>query len=286
MGERDGAVVKRIVALLELDRGVAATDVAERLGVTRQTFHNWAHRFDTGGGLRALGDRARRGRTPKLSAPMRRLLVWLLKQPPDAFGYAATGWTAALLRHVFATRLGVHVSTRTIRRAVHGMDHTWKRARYALLPDPDREKKRWIRRRIPRLPERSVILAEDETDLLLFPPLRSGWAPRGAQAKVWLTGRNASRVLLWLPKRSPHLNPMDHLWRDVKQNVCANVRTRASTYWSRASSATSRRFPRAPSCARPASSPADSGSGRRCQNTSADLLSRSTSEAGRIGLTS
>jgi transposase len=138
------------------------------------------------------------------------------------------------------------------------------------------------------LPERSVILAEDETDLLLFPPLRFAWAPRGAQAKVWLTGRNAHRVLfgavnlrtghlvllcrerqraadfsaflqkvhrsyrgyhvvllldgdsshtaraprrlaaklgitlLWLPTRSPHLNPMDHLWRDVKQNVCAN----------------------------------------------------------------
>jgi transposase len=138
------------------------------------------------------------------------------------------------------------------------------------------------------LPKRSVILAEDETDLLLFPPLRFAWAPRGAQAKVWLTGRNARRVLfgavnlrtgrlvllcreqqkapdfcaflekvrrsyrgyhvallldgdsshtagaskrlaakldislLWLPTRSPHLNPMDHLWRDVKQNVCAN----------------------------------------------------------------
>lgn len=139
-----------------------------------------------------------------------------------------------------------------------------------------------------RLPERSVILAEDETDLLLFPPLRAGWAPRGEQAKVWLTGRNAKRVLfgavnlrtghlvllcrehqrshdfcafllevhrryrgrhvallldgdtshtaqasqrlaaelgvslLWLPARSPHLNPMDHVWRDVKQNVAAN----------------------------------------------------------------
>jgi transposase len=138
------------------------------------------------------------------------------------------------------------------------------------------------------LPKGSVILAEDETDLLLFPPLRSAWAPRGAQAKVWLTGRNARRVLfgtvnlrtghvvllcrehgkapdfcaflrelrrryrgrhvallldsdsshtarasqelaanlditlLWLPVRSPHLNPMDHIWRDVKQNVAAN----------------------------------------------------------------
>lgn len=29
-------------------------------------------------------------------------------------------------------------------------------------------------------------------------------------------------TLIWLPKRCPELSPMDHLWRDVKQNVCAN----------------------------------------------------------------
>jgi hypothetical protein len=28
--------------------------------------------------------------------------------------------------------------------------------------------------------------------------------------------------LLWLPKRSPHLNPMDHLWRHGKQVMSAN----------------------------------------------------------------
>ena len=28
--------------------------------------------------------------------------------------------------------------------------------------------------------------------------------------------------LLWLPKRSPHLNPMDHLWRHGKEVICAN----------------------------------------------------------------
>lgn len=28
--------------------------------------------------------------------------------------------------------------------------------------------------------------------------------------------------LLWLPKRSPHLNPMDHLWRHGKTNISAN----------------------------------------------------------------
>src|SRR6202012_918457 len=28
--------------------------------------------------------------------------------------------------------------------------------------------------------------------------------------------------LIWLPKRCPELNPMEHLWRAAKQNVSAN----------------------------------------------------------------
>jgi hypothetical protein len=138
------------------------------------------------------------------------------------------------------------------------------------------------------LPARSALLAVDETDLRLFPPLRAGWAKRGAPAPVPISGANAKRVvfgaldlrtgtrellarrhcrgadfrtflgrlrdrwrgwhvallldedsshtarysrglaeglgmeLLWLPKRSPHPNPMDHLWRHGKEVICAN----------------------------------------------------------------
>lgn len=39
------------------------------------------------------------------------------------------------------------------------------------------------------------MLAQDETDLLLFPPLRAGWSRRGEVARVWLSGRNARRVV-------------------------------------------------------------------------------------------
>lgn len=133
-----------------------------------------------------------------------------------------------------------------------------------------------------------MVLAEDETDLRLFPPLRAGWAMRGQPAPVPISGSNAKRVLfgalnlvsghrlfmvrkqqrgldfelfleeihdhyrswhvallldedsshtaadsqsvaedleielLWLPKRSPHLNPMDHLWRQGKAVKSAN----------------------------------------------------------------
>jgi hypothetical protein len=40
-----------------------------------------------------------------------------------------------------------------------------------------------------------VVLAQDETDLLLFPPLRSCWSPVGQPREVLLCGRNARRVV-------------------------------------------------------------------------------------------
>ncbi len=153
---------------------------------------------------------------------------------------------------------------------------------------PSARKKRAIRRRLRALPPRAAVLAEDETDLRLFPPLRAGWARRGEDAPVPITGGNAKRVLfgaidlrtggrgflarrqgrgadfeefldlirghhrgrpvvllvdedsshtaedsrdtaedlgielVWLPKRSPHLNPMDHLWRHGKERMSGN----------------------------------------------------------------
>ncbi|HXS25339.1 MAG TPA: transposase [Gemmatimonadales bacterium] len=41
-----------------------------------------------------------------------------------------------------------------------------------------------------------MVLAQDETDLLLFPPWRAAWSKRGAAARVWLSGRNARRVIV------------------------------------------------------------------------------------------
>jgi hypothetical protein len=44
------------------------------------------------------------------------------------------------------------------------------------------------------LPPRSVVLFEDETDLLLFPPLAATWGKRGVPIPVPISGYNARRV--------------------------------------------------------------------------------------------
>ena len=134
----------------------------------------------------------------------------------------------------------------------------------------------------------TALVIEDETDLLLFPPLRAGWVPNGQAGAGVLCGFNARRVilgamnlrtgrrlllvrerqrsldfqlflqavrhrygrrpiallldedpsptakgsvplaaqlnitLLWLPKRSPELNPMDTLGGQAKDLLFAN----------------------------------------------------------------
>jgi hypothetical protein len=155
-------------------------------------------------------------------------------------------------------------------------------------PTRSARKKRRIRREVAALPPRWVKLFEDETDLLLFPPLRAAWGLRGQPLEVPISGHNARRVvfgtinldtgrrlllprrrqrgedfrafleliashyrgwhvallldedpchtaqasqrlagylgmrLLWLPKRCPELNGMDHLWGHGKDHMSAN----------------------------------------------------------------
>jgi len=62
-------------------------------------------------------------------------------------------------------------------------------------PTPGARKKRRIRRRLLGLPDHSVVLAEDETELRLFPPLRAAWSLKGHPSRVRLSGRNDRRVI-------------------------------------------------------------------------------------------
>jgi Winged helix-turn helix len=89
-------------------------------------------------------------------------------------GYFAVNWTVPLLQEQLEHGTGERLSDDTIRRELRRMGYAWKRSRYVLDPDPEEEKKRPIRRKLRRAQPRRILLAEDETDLLLFPPLCAG----------------------------------------------------------------------------------------------------------------
>jgi transposase len=197
LGEtQDVSLYRRTLAVLEFEHGRSAADIARMLGMTRQSVSNWVAAYRRACDPSALEDHPGRGRLPLLDEEDDHLLQALLARSPQDLGYPHNNWTVPLLQEVLQHALGYLVSDDTIRRVLHRLHYVFKRPRYVLEPDPELlAKKRRIRRQIKQLRPRSALLAEDETDLLLFPPLRAAWSLRGQPLRVRLCGRNARRVI-------------------------------------------------------------------------------------------
>jgi transposase len=138
---RDARTYRRTLAVLELDRGRPAADIAEMLGVTRQSVHNRAADFARDPQPSALVDEERSGRPPVLAELTESTSRSLMPRSPQDLGYPDTDWTVPLLQRELERSAGLLPSDETVRRALHRLGHVWKRPRYVLDPDPEREKK-------------------------------------------------------------------------------------------------------------------------------------------------
>jgi transposase len=138
---QDVRLYRRTLAVLEFDRGRPVAELADLLGVTRQSVYNWATAYARDLDPAALADEPRAGRPPVLGSAAEEWLPLLLAHSPQYLGYAASDWTVPLLQAALHDDTGRGVSPDTVRRALHRLGYIWKRPRYVLAPDPLREKK-------------------------------------------------------------------------------------------------------------------------------------------------
>src|SRR5436190_23143440 len=89
----DARLFRRILAVLEYDRGRPAADIARMLGVTRQSVYYWADLYTREADPMALEDRPGRGRPPLLDEDHEQLVEVLLYGSPQDFGLAPVHWT-------------------------------------------------------------------------------------------------------------------------------------------------------------------------------------------------
>ena len=139
---QDAALCRRTLALLELEQGKAPVQIARSLGVTRQSIYNWVEAYMESFDPLALRDAARCGHPTSWSPDLDELFGTLLKERPTQWGYQAVNWTVSLLQQQLASWDGSWLSEDTIRRKLHDLGYVWKRTRYVLPPDPDKEKKK------------------------------------------------------------------------------------------------------------------------------------------------
>jgi transposase len=137
----DASYYRRLLAILELDRGKTVAEVAALLQVTRQSVYNWARSFAACPDPAGLHDHYGVGRPSAWTEDLEALLLASLEQRPDELGYAGVNWTVPLLQEHLYLHGGRWLSDDTIRRELDGLGYVWKRFRYVLPPDPEREKK-------------------------------------------------------------------------------------------------------------------------------------------------
>ena len=137
---RDSAVIRRALALLQLDTGKRPTEVARVLSAARSSVYRWSNWFAEYGvdGLLSL-PRGRQKTT--VSDPVVQLVSGLLKKPPQAFNYLRTRWSSELLAKEVHRQLGVRIHSSTIRRLLPDIGFGWRRARPFLYKrDPQRRR--------------------------------------------------------------------------------------------------------------------------------------------------
>ena len=137
----DASHYRRLLANLELDRGKSVAEVANLLRITRQSVYNWVDSFAADPGPAALRDRYGVGRPSAWTDELRALLLAGLERRPEGVGLVGMNWTVPLLQEHLHHRGGRRLSDDTIRRELDRLGYVWKRFRYVLPPDPEREKK-------------------------------------------------------------------------------------------------------------------------------------------------
>jgi len=138
----DASLYRRLLAVLQIGEGKPVAEVAQALGVTRQSVYNWVECYAATYDPSSLVDAARSGRPSAWTPDLHEHLRTLLGESPTRWGFLAVNWTVPLLRQQLASRDGRWLSHDTIRRQLHELGYVWKRTRYVLPADPDGEKKK------------------------------------------------------------------------------------------------------------------------------------------------
>ena len=120
---RDGAVVRRLLALAFVLDGRPRSEAADQTGMDRQTLRDWVHRYNDMG-IAGLKSGHGPGKPPLLSeAQMAELKATVLKGP-DLAQHGVVRWRCIDLRAEVSRRYAVDVNERTIGKWLRKMGLT------------------------------------------------------------------------------------------------------------------------------------------------------------------
>jgi transposase len=110
---RDGAQVRRLLALAMVLEGAPRADAAACNGMDRQTLRDWVHRYNEGG-VDALKSRENPGRTPYLTEAQMAELRQLVVDGPDLATDKVVRWRITEIQGAVKRRFSIEVHPSTV----------------------------------------------------------------------------------------------------------------------------------------------------------------------------
>jgi transposase len=120
---RDGAQVRRLLALAFVLDGHTRTDAADQAGMDRQTLRDWVHRYNAEG-IAGLKSGHGPGKPPSLNLEQMAELKAMVLKGPDPEKHGVVRWRCVDLCAEVARRYSVEVSKRTVGKWLRKMKLT------------------------------------------------------------------------------------------------------------------------------------------------------------------
>jgi transposase len=121
--QKDGRVVRRLLALALILEGHSRTEAARQSGMERQTLRDWVHRYNAQG-LAGLSTRVSAGPPPRLNADQMAALKDLVITGPDPETDGVVRWRCIDLRDKIEQCFSVTVHKRTVAKWLRQLELT------------------------------------------------------------------------------------------------------------------------------------------------------------------
>lgn len=184
--------------LIWFAEGIAAKEIAKRMGVDEKTIINWIKTFMYRGidwltGQHYLG----RGRKDKLTHEQKQTLTKLIKDGPEANGFHCGIWNSAMIGEIIWLKFGVTYNLNYLSSLLKKLGFSYQKARFVSDRQEEEKyqaaRKEWVEITLPAIikkakAENSVVLFGDEVSFAMWGSLSRTWAPIGKQPTVKTKG--------------------------------------------------------------------------------------------------
>lgn len=186
----------RLRAIKSIQKGIAASQVADVLGVHKATLYRWIEKYKNSNGPKGLLRRKGSGR-PRLFAQLNnKELLSIVLTPATKFGFETDFWTCRRIGQLIKTRFHVSFSKCTIWRRLRDAGLTYQKPERKYFEASEEDRRKWKRYEIPKIRRavrkyKAILYFQDEANISLTALLGKTWAPSGKTPKQTVTGKRS-----------------------------------------------------------------------------------------------